>query len=349
MFRLVSLSYGRRTLIYKIIVVLAFFSLGSDMIFYPGFFKKYLFVSPLIFFTLSLLFTLFLTLIYKKEKPADDFIFFRKINNYFLLPLIFALSLVFTTLEYLNYPNYIFSTFHIHLEHLFYLLVLNLSLTLCFMNKEILTRNKKYLIFGFSLFLIYSGIAIKSWQGGYFSSFIDEDGLFENLQFFFYLASSITAFLIALREYRKGKYIFAICFVALTIVMFFIAGEEISWGQRFLKIQSPEILVQYNAQREINIHNLNGINSYQYLYYMFVSLLCFSSWIIIKYLPRGIRSLFKPFIPPWYLTGYFLPIFFIYFYIKVLQGTHLEWREFGELLLALGFLVYFFEIHAVKS
>lgn len=349
MFKLLSLSYGGKTLIYRIIVVLAFFSIGSDMIFYPGFFKKYLLVSPFIFFTFTLLFSLFLTSMYKKEKLVDGFTFFGKINNYFLLPLTFTLSLLFTTLEYLHYPNYTFSTFHIHLEYLFYLFVLSLSLTLCFVSKEILTRNRKYLIFGFSLFLIYSGIAIKSWSVGYFSTLIDEDGLFESLQFFFYLGSSIIAFSIAAREYKKRKYVFTICLIALTLLMFLVAGEEMSWGQRFLKIQSPEILVQYNEQKEINIHNLNGINSYQYLYYMFVSLSCFSSWMILRYSPKRIRSLFKPIIPPWYLMGYFLPIFFIYFYIKVFQGTHLEWREFGELLLASGFLFYFLEIRRVHS
>jgi len=40
------------------------------------------------------------------------------------------------------------------------------------------------------------------------------------------------------------------------LVFVFGAGEEISWGQRILNIESSEFFVKHNAQREINIHNL---------------------------------------------------------------------------------------------
>jgi hypothetical protein len=44
--------------------------------------------------------------------------------------------------------------------------------------------------------------------------------------------------------------------VLMGLVFVFGAGEEISWGQRILNIESSEFFVKHNAQREINIHNL---------------------------------------------------------------------------------------------
>ena len=39
-------------------------------------------------------------------------------------------------------------------------------------------------------------------------------------------------------------------------VCLFGGGEEISWGQRVFDIETPEALVQRNAQKEMNLHNL---------------------------------------------------------------------------------------------
>lgn len=34
------------------------------------------------------------------------------------------------------------------------------------------------------------------------------------------------------------------------------AGEEISWGQRILNFETPQMLASINAQKEVNVHNL---------------------------------------------------------------------------------------------
>ena len=40
----------------------------------------------------------------------------------------------------------------------------------------------------------------------------------------------------------------------------FLAGEEISWGQRLLGLSTPVYLMEYNHQQELNLHNLVGGN-----------------------------------------------------------------------------------------
>ncbi len=48
----------------------------------------------------------------------------------------------------------------------------------------------------------------------------------------------------------------------MAIAFLFGAGEEVSWGQRILGLETPQWFREYNAQREINLQNLtvNGLN-----------------------------------------------------------------------------------------
>jgi len=44
--------------------------------------------------------------------------------------------------------------------------------------------------------------------------------------------------------------------VGLAAFCFFVAGEELSWGQRIFAFQPPEIFLEANYQQEANLHNL---------------------------------------------------------------------------------------------
>ena len=41
--------------------------------------------------------------------------------------------------------------------------------------------------------------------------------------------------------------------------MVFVAGEEISWGQRIIGLATPDFLIDLNAQGEFNVHNINTL------------------------------------------------------------------------------------------
>ena len=45
----------------------------------------------------------------------------------------------------------------------------------------------------------------------------------------------------------------------LALFMFFVAGEEVSWGQRLFGFSVPEFIAKTNFQSELNIHNLKII------------------------------------------------------------------------------------------
>ena len=79
-----------------------------------------------------------------------------------------------------------------------------------------------------------------------------EDGFFEYFTAICLLISSILMF----RAYKKGVYFL----IFLTVLLFFGAGEEISWGQRLVGVETPEELKKVNVQGELNLHNLDIFN-----------------------------------------------------------------------------------------
>ena len=82
-----------------------------------------------------------------------------------------------------------------------------------------------------------------------------EDFVAENLTAMFYLFSG-GAFLYVASRFRFRS-LWCWGYVLLFLL---IAGEEISWGQRVLGIKTPEVLVSMNVQKEISLHNLQGIH-----------------------------------------------------------------------------------------
>jgi hypothetical protein len=89
-----------------------------------------------------------------------------------------------------------------------------------------------------------------------FERFTVEDGLVEWLTVLGLLLGAFTCFrrVVILRRTRPA--VFLIFLVLMGLVLFFGAGEEVSWGQRLFGIQSPAYFKEHNAQGETNIHNL---------------------------------------------------------------------------------------------
>ena len=58
-------------------------------------------------------------------------------------------------------------------------------------------------------------------------------------------------------KYRRQQPIrFTLISILIFIVFFFVAGEELSWGQRIFNLESSQYFKEYNSQEELNLHNL---------------------------------------------------------------------------------------------
>ena len=72
------------------------------------------------------------------------------------------------------------------------------------------------------------------------------------------LAASVLCFLLWRHERRNaGPKWRTLSYLGLAVVFFVAFGEEISWGQRILGIETPESLEGINDQGETNLHNLS--------------------------------------------------------------------------------------------
>lgn len=81
---------------------------------------------------------------------------------------------------------------------------------------------------------------------------MQEDGVVEWMSFLLFLAAGGVALVRAVRNRRIFD---------LLVAMFclFVAGEEISWGQRLVGYVPPDLFLENNFQQETNLHNFSGI------------------------------------------------------------------------------------------
>jgi hypothetical protein len=86
-----------------------------------------------------------------------------------------------------------------------------------------------------------------------------EDGPIEWAQFLCYAGASVMAASVSFKRVSQGYRWQGLLYAGLAFATFFIAGEEIAWGQRIFGLQTPEQLAAINHQREITVHNIQII------------------------------------------------------------------------------------------
>lgn len=124
------------------------------------------------------------------------------------------------------------------------------------MKFEKLTRIE---LLGFSLllFVFAFGIYFSNTDADYFYyNYVKEDGAIENGTAVMLFCISFLLFfrLVNLRNLTSLSWKIGV--IGMSLLFFFGAGEEISWGQRIFGIESSQYFIENNAQKETNLHNL---------------------------------------------------------------------------------------------
>jgi hypothetical protein len=83
-----------------------------------------------------------------------------------------------------------------------------------------------------------------------------EDGFIENGSAIFLLSSSLLLLYRLFKLFKHKDLLWKFGILAMSLVFFFGAGEEISWGQRIFNVESSQYFIENNAQGETNLHNL---------------------------------------------------------------------------------------------
>lgn len=175
-----------------------------------------------------------------------------------------------------------------------------------------------------------------------------EDGIVENLSAALFGLSG-TCFLVILRRsdfIRTKEYglRYMMC-GAWALLMFVFMGEEISWGQRILDIETPALMNEINYQQEINIHNIKGLMGDPYTYVSIMMIATGFLLPVMALLPLG-KKIFQWLAFP-VASLACMPLFVgAYLFGKYYHGLLLHpydgAAEVRELLFAVGLFVFAF-------
>jgi hypothetical protein len=166
---------------------------------------------------------------------------------------------------------------------------------------------------------------------------VREDGIVEWLTVVAYIGTAVLSFMMAATLRKSGQSYWFL--IGLGLFALFVAGEEVSWGQRLFGFGTPQALSQVNYQDELNLHNtipvLLGTSSrkiYTFLvigYGMILPLL--SHW-------KPVNAFFRRYniiVPPLSMLPLFLVIAPMGWFDKP-SGREEEW---AEMLFGFGFWI----------
>jgi len=162
-----------------------------------------------------------------------------------------------------------------------------------------LTRSQAVLIAAIPVALAIVGILAVPFESAY-RLLTKEDGIVEWLQVLALVVLFVIYLRLVVELWRSGHRLYAALFVVAAAGVFFIAGEEISWGQRILGLSTPEELEEINNQGETNIHNIGPLLRIFNVVVLLISaaacLLPLLRWTIWRDRARGVAGYL--FIPP---------------------------------------------------
>ena len=195
----------------------------------------------------------------------------------------------------------------------------------------------KFWWLGIPLLLIIAQIAIETLCNEQTKEMLlQEGGLHENLQAVVMVVSVILASLLVKRVQGLGLKLW---FGIAALASFYIAGEELSWGQRILNFETGEFFATNNFQSEVNIHNIHGTGALIRFGYIAIGIIGSISWIIKKLVKKRdfIFEILNN-VPGWELLVLFiLPVF-----INILDRELLAPQDYevAEFFLSTGIMIW---------
>ncbi len=268
----------------------------------------------------------------------------RWLNTHFVFPIAFVVGCTLTIFDSLSPINYVYSL--THLQYVQICLIAGFSGIVGFLslNDQFIEKNYQRLIFLGSFVYLFTCYIASLFRLDIFARLSKEDKFVESLQVSILLIGVYFALALAKKSSALGKYILTVFFSAAVVGLFFVAMDEVSWGQRIFNTQTPDVLIRNNVQEETTIHNLSYFQEKIGIGYLIIGIYGSLAWLIAPIVVRRNKSL-RYFVPPWYLSGYFFLGFLYNFYslINPLQSLG-DWAESAELMIYCGIMLTLFSI-----
>ncbi len=176
--------------------------------------------------------------------------------------------------------------------------------------------------------------------------YLKEDGVIEYATVLFLIGSCLTVFR-RWKNYRKQHVVrFGLISWIVILAFFFVAGEEVSWGQRIFQLETSEYFKENNAQEELNLHNLTvgevKINKLVFGLLLTTAILIYM--ILVPLLYHKVKSI-KKFLDFWYIPipklRHSLAYLLLLGLISIIPpGKKWELLEFGSVLIFMLILLY---------
>jgi hypothetical protein len=189
-------------------------------------------------------------------------------------------------------------------------------------------------------------VALSALHQPTFLALVREDGPIEWGQFAAFAAAGVTLAVAAVLLVRRRDHAAAVLIAIGALGFLGIAGEEISWGQRILGLETPESLSTINHQNEINLHNITSFPMQRignYLQLVIGAAGMVLPWLTRTRSPRVRNRLLRLLSPSLFLTPAF-GLLFAYRAVRLVWDsqvmTVVKYGEWPELMLALGILGY---------
>jgi hypothetical protein len=152
----------------------------------------------------------------------------------------------------------------------------------------------------------------------FYKKLIIEDGPLEYATAVIYFIAFIWGLGLARRLKRKGDTGWAVFYLVVSLAFLLITLEEISWGQRIFRVDTPEFVRERNLQGEIGVHNLSSFRLLLHPAYILIGFVgafgsVFLSWLGVPARLRG-RLLPEP-----RLFMYFLPCCLFYLAAEIVS------------------------------
>jgi len=129
-----------------------------------------------------------------------------------------------------------------------------------------------------------------------------EDGEIEYLTVILLLASCVVVLYRWVRLRKSRSVYFSLVSWFIFIVFFFVAGEELSWGQRIIGIETTEFFRQNNAQEELNLHNLvvSGVKINKLIFGLILTTVILIYMVLVPILFHRVKSV-NSLLEHWYV------------------------------------------------
>jgi len=145
----------------------------------------------------------------------------------------------------------------------------------------------EYVIYSFLAIVIISSMFVSVVdKEAYYQIYTMEDGFFEDMTFVFLFASGVLMVFRYLQKRKEVKFPANLFPLVIAAGFIFIAGEEISWGQRIFGLETPEFFEEFNSQDEIGLHNFEimGVNMNKLIFGKIITVVIIVFLFLVPYL-----------------------------------------------------------------